>query len=210
MEPYVVRTGDHLALIGHRLGFDPDAVWNDPANAKLKALRGNPNILRCGDVLYVPTRQKVWLSVRLGTTNRFVATVPKTSLSLTFLQAGMPVSGASCVVHGLSPPNQFTTDANGKLTLTVPLTLQALVVEFPKVPLVRQVLIGHLDPITEPNGVLQRLRSLGHVSPRTIVDPSDAEAVGRVVRAFQRARGLALTGTVDDATRAALKQAHGC
>jgi hypothetical protein len=43
MEPYVVRQGDHLKGIAAARGFDADDVWNDPANAELKALRKTHN-----------------------------------------------------------------------------------------------------------------------------------------------------------------------
>ncbi len=209
MVPYVVRTGDHLLLIAHRRGFDADTVWNDPKNADLKKLRGKPNVLCCGDILYVPENPTEWRSLAVGAVNTFVATEPTTTLSLTFAQEGNALAGAKCIVHGLPPPNEFTTDGTGKLSLTVPVTVQELVVEFPKVPLVRRVRIGHLDPITEPTGVLQRLGALGYISARTRVDSSDAAAVARVIAAFQKDKGLPVTGTLDEGTKSALQQAHG-
>src|SRR5215831_2806205 len=116
MVPYVVRSGDHLPLLAHKMGFDADAVWSDPKNKNLKQLRGSPNILCVGDILYVPAAPtpKNWLPVSVGRTNYFVATIPTIPLSLTFSQGGKPIASADCIVHGMPPPNKFTTDGGGK------------------------------------------------------------------------------------------------
>jgi hypothetical protein len=193
------------------MGFDADAVWNDPKNATLKKLRGSPNILCTGDVLYVPDAgPREWLRLSVGSTNRFVATIPGIALNLAFSLGGKAVAGADCIVHGMPPPNRFTTDGDGKLALTVPVITQALTVEFPKIPLVRRVRIGHLDPSTEPSGVVQRLKTLGYFSPRTAVSPSDSHAIERAVSEFQKDQGLPVTGQVDADTQSALEKAHGC
>ena len=210
MQPYVVREGDHLSVIAHKLGFDADAVWNDSKNADLQKLRGSPNILCAGDILYVPDPKKQWVPLTVGALNPFVAPVPTVKLSLGFSQNGKPLANVKCVVHGLPAPNQFSTDGDGKLALSVPVTLQMVTVEFPDVPMVRRVKIGHLDPVSEPSGVLQRLQNLGYVSPRTGADLTDPAAMAGPVTAFQKARGLAITGKLDDDTRNALRQAHGC
>src|SRR5579862_2878685 len=116
MNPYVVRTGDHLTLIAARFGVAPDTIWNNPKNAALKKLRGNPNILCFGDILYLPPPEpKKWLPITVGTKNRLVAAVPTVSLSLTFSQRGKALAGAKCVVHGLAQPQELTTDGDGKL-----------------------------------------------------------------------------------------------
>ncbi len=210
MVPYVVRSGDHLPLLAHKMGFDADTVWNDPKNADLKKLRGSPNILCVGDILYVPKTPppKSWLPVKVGGSNSFVATVPTIPLSVSFAQGGKPIANADCVLHGMPPPNKFTTDGDGKLAVNVPIQVQLLVVEFPKVPLVRKLRIGHLDPATEPSGIAQRMQNLGYLAPRT--DPSNEAALAQALAAFQKDNGLPTTGEVDADTQSALEKAHGC
>src|SRR5437660_1841847 len=134
MSPYVIRAGDHLPQLAYRMGFDAEAVWQHEKNSELRKRRPDPNILCPGDVLYVPepaTREKKWLSVQVGTVNRFKATIPCVHLAVGFSQAGEPVANASCVVHGLPPPNTFTTDGEGTLALDVPVHVHYLTVEFP-------------------------------------------------------------------------------
>jgi hypothetical protein len=38
LQPYVIKQGDHLALLAYKFGFDADTVWNDPKNAQLRQL----------------------------------------------------------------------------------------------------------------------------------------------------------------------------
>ena len=54
MEPYVIRQGDYLLQVAHTFGFDADTVWNDDKNSDLARLRPDHNILRPGDILYIP------------------------------------------------------------------------------------------------------------------------------------------------------------
>jgi|HubBroStandDraft_1064217.scaffolds.fasta_scaffold01167_4 hypothetical protein len=74
--PYVVRTGDYLLKVATRLGFDADQVWSDARNGRLRSVRGSPNVLCSGDVLYVPEKAKRWLRVKTGAVNRFTVHVP--------------------------------------------------------------------------------------------------------------------------------------
>lgn len=211
MRPYVVRTGDHLSRIAFEQGLDADTIWNDPKNAELKKLRGNPNILLTGDILYLPDPlPKKWLPVTVGSTNKFVATPPTTTLSVTITLAGKPLANEKCLVHGLSPSQPMATDGDGKLSLRLGLSVRSVTVEFPRIPLVRTLRIGHLDPVTEPTGIRQRLAHLGYMAPRTNAGELDSAAIGSALRSFQTENQLPATGTADDATRSALERAHGC
>jgi len=57
---YLVQSGDCMSSIAKTHGHSWETLWNHPANAKLKAARGNPNILLPGDRVTVPPlRNKV-------------------------------------------------------------------------------------------------------------------------------------------------------
>ena len=72
-----------------------------------------------------------------------------------------------------------------------------------------------MDPIDEPSGVRKRLRHLGyHCDPLRPEGPDSPEealaALDRsAIQAFQQDHQIAPTGEIDDATRAALVEAHG-
>ena len=104
MRTYIVRRGDYLTELAHRLGFDAEVVWNHATNAGLRGLRTNPNMLAPGDVLHVPTDETPQpMRVLPRTTNRFVATVPKVSVSVV-LRAGTLIGmGAKVTALGRKP-----------------------------------------------------------------------------------------------------------
>ena len=78
-------------------------------------------------------------------------------------------------------------------------------------PLLYRVRVGDIDPAGEVSGVRQRLRHLGFRAPlgtpetEEEANAADAEAIA----AFQVSQGLEETGSLDDATLAALESEHG-
>ena len=201
MRPHVVRQGEFLAQLAATLGFDADAIWTDPANEALRALRPDHAQLLPGDVLHVPATPPEGLPVRRGALNRFVARDPKVRIELHLAQAGethSPFAGASFVVDGVSPLVEGTADAEGHVHFEVPVTAREVLLIFPDLGRTLPVHVGHLDPLETESGVRQRLEHLGHRGPD----------VAQAVRAFQRTQALPETGVVDEATRAALRSEH--
>jgi hypothetical protein len=94
-------------------------------------------------------------------------------------------------------------------------------VRFPEHDKTFTVLVGHLDPVSEPSGVKARLTHMGYLHPPAhehfaldtrgeTVSEEDSDARTAVaVRDFQKAQQIDVTGIVDDVTRAALVAAHG-
>jgi Putative peptidoglycan binding domain len=209
MVPYVIRQGDHLSKLAARMGFDADTVWSAPKNANLRKLRPDPHVLCVGDILFVPEpKARAWLPVQVGSANQFTASVPTVKVSLTLAQNGKAIANARCIVHGLLPPNELTSDGDGTLSFDAPAQLDYVTLEFPALSLVRRMHIGHLDPVEEPTGVLQRLRNMGYVSPVAQTLGGD-RGMALALKAFQQAQGLPATGQLDDATRDALADTHG-
>jgi N-acetylmuramoyl-L-alanine amidase len=101
------------------------------------------------------------------------------------------------------------TDSDGFLECDIPSdAMSGRLVLAPDTPHETEVALnlGYLDPIDEVSGVKQRLRNLCFDSgDETNEETSDLEDA---VRAFQSKHGLSATGTIDDATRAALLKAH--
>lgn len=215
MTPYIVRQGDYLAKLAFVKGFDADTVWNDPKNEDLRNLRQDPNILAPGDILYVPESKKDDLALQHGTDNDYAATVPKIQIQVTFKDDEGPFAGESYLINDLGEPVSGTTDGDGGLTVDVPVTTRELHILFPERNVVYPVLVGDMDPVREASGVRKRLRHLGYYCDpsRTEGPESDEGALAALdrlaMRAFQRDHGITPTDEIDDATRAALVQAHG-
>jgi hypothetical protein len=212
---YVVRSGDYLTKLASTLGFDADAVWNDPANEELKAQRPNPEILAPGDVLIIPEPSPDPIDLHAGTSNSYEADVPKVHVALAFSTPGLageddePLADEPYVVLGLGEDVEGTTSGDGQVEFDVPVTVREVTIEFPDRGYRCPVGIGDIDPNDEPSGVRQRLQNLGyHLS----TDPDEAHAEEEMRLAlltFQRSAGLEPSGVLDDATRDAILQAHG-
>lgn len=213
MKPYVVKQGDYLMRIAHQLGFDADEVWADPKNEEIKGKR-DPNILMPGDVLYVPEDPpKPDLSVNGGSSNDYAAHVPEIVVRLVMQDGDGPIANEPYVINGLGDPVSGTTDGDGRLAFTATTLVRELELVFPKRNVAHAVQIGDMDPLDEAMGVKKRLQHLGYTDPddEEREDGGDEDTISpAVLRGFQAANGLPATGALDDATRALLKEKHGC
>src|ERR1700722_13430648 len=85
VQPYVIRQGDYLAKLAYTFGFDADAVWKDPANADLRKIRSDPNMLWPTDIRYIPDPVvPAGTTLTPGSVNSFVSTSPTVSINLKF------------------------------------------------------------------------------------------------------------------------------
>jgi hypothetical protein len=103
-----------------------------------------------------------------------------------------------------------TTDADGYVDCEIPpKARQGRLVLAPGTPheTAVEINLGHLDPIGEVSGVKQRLRNLCFDCGPP--DDEETPALEAALRAFQAKHALAVTGKIDDATRAELLKAHG-
>jgi hypothetical protein len=206
MRAYVVKQGDYLRRLAHQLGFDADAVWSHPKNAELAKARPNREQLCPGDVLYLPDPAPPTRRVIPGTTNDYVANVPRVPLELVFVDGGKPIANEAYVAEGLDDPGPGTTDGEGKVRLEVPVSTTQFRILFPERELAHDISVGHMDPIDTDSGVRARLWNLGLL--RRDDRSHDADALEHALRAFQALAGLAVTGILDDATRKKLGEHH--
>jgi hypothetical protein len=211
--PYVVRKGDHLLKIALKRGFDAAAIWGDPKNATLRKARTSMHVLCVGDVLYIPkSPDRDWMAINVGAKNPFVANVPVVQIAVKFVLQGKALASERCTISELPKLGELTTTSDGTLKFEAPVALEIATVEFVDVQLVQPLRIGHLDPVSEPTGVYQRLNNLGYVFD----DPDEATSVDAgslrdPLSAFQSAQGMTgATGELDDDTRTKLKSDYGC
>jgi hypothetical protein len=209
MKPYVVRAGDHLGRLALELRFNADEVWNDPQNRHLHDAGRTPDMLVPGDILYVPTTAPESLSVESETTNRYRAQVPTVRVGLILQDAlGQPLANRAYTVEGVPGAERSgTTDGEGALEVSAPAWLRDLRVNVEDGPSY-VVAIGHLDPLSERSGLVQRLTHLG-LLPKLGQAPSD-EQLEDAIRQFQIRARIDATGELDDRTREELERAHGC
>lgn len=208
MKPYVVKQGDYLEKIAHALGIDADEVWNDPKNAEIKEKR-DPNLLHPGDILYVPDCKRQWLPLKAGADNLYISKVPRTTIRLAFKDLDEPRANEPYVIRGMGEPEEGTTDGDGVIEVKVPVHIREIQITFPKARITYPVHIGDMDPVGETSGVRKRLQHLGYLWALEAGEADDPEAMDRLaILAFQQDQGLEATGIMDEATRAALANAH--
>jgi hypothetical protein len=201
--------------LAHRYGFaDPQAILDHPDNAHLKDAKRNLYVLHPGDTVTIPDRADKAVDCATGSAHRFKVKRPQVFLRVklqdgeggSFANRPYKLTLGSTVLEG-------TTDGDGVVHQAVPpdATDGYLVVSLSEEEGVlgswsTRVHIGHLDPISELSGIQGRLRNLGfgEVEPTGSMDA----ATRRALSAFQKHKGLEITGELDDATRDALGEAH--
>jgi hypothetical protein len=211
MVPYVVKDGEHLDLIAHRLKLDAQTIWNDPKNADLRKLRSSPNVLGSGDILYVPnaTPSPQWLPLETGQSNAFKARMPVVNVSVQMKDQGKPLANAPCTVRELPALQGLSTDGQGMLKLSVPLLQQVLTICTPS-GRTQTIHVGDLDPISTPSGLAQRLKNLGHHVQVAHPHASHASTdLSHAIALFQKEQSLPVSGKLDAATSDALVKRHG-
>lgn len=208
---HAVVQGECTSKLADRYGFFPDTVWNWPANAALKALRRDKNILSPGDQLVIPARRRKSISVDAGALYTLRRLGVPELLRIRFLRHGRPRKRVEYLVSFVAIDGQIiadkagVTDRNGMFVESVPpmITRADITLFSAHGEELHQFHIGHLDPIDMPDGVRKRLRNLGYACGPDSAEHDDA--LRKAVREFQTDRGLEVSGDIDDASRDKLR-----
>jgi len=211
---YVVQLGDSIDSIADLNGHFHETLWNLPANADLKRIRENRNVLLPGDRVTIP-------ELRPKTETR------ETDLVHSFKRKGVPAEirfnvrddegvafeGCDYVLKvgrrkysGITGPDgsvfHYVTPSARTGELTVELDRQG----YPA-SATWTVDVGHLLPVTTIEGVQARLANLTYDCGA--VDGEFGPKTSEALSAFQEATGLSVTGDINDETRDALEEQHG-
>lgn len=201
---YTVQQGDCISSIALQFGFSPDTIWKHPANASLRQLRKDPNILLAGDVVVVPDLALREESCATDAQHKFVLQGVPAQFRLQVFDGTTPRARQSYKLTIDGKPFHGVTDAQGVLKVDIPpdakkghLVIGSEVHEFD---------LGTLDPITELSGIQARLNNIGYDC-----GPPDGKLTDRlrlVLRIFQSMFGLERTGEPDNATIKKLEEIH--
>lgn len=214
MKPYVVRQGEYLTKIAHTLGFDAERVWNDPKNEALRKKRADFDQLQPGDILFVPDAPRPRLSLEVGSSNQYVARIPKMPVSLKLQIGGEILVKEPYRILGLGPdPIEGATDEKGYLSAKVDVHIREIEVELIDRKRTLRVRVGNLDPINEISGLQKRLTHLGFYQPSFAgtenFEAKDIKQLTAALSTFQSSVNLPATGRLDEETAKALIDAHG-
>jgi hypothetical protein len=202
MGRHTVQQGECLLSIAEHYGFSWQTVWQYGENAELRKLRADPNILFPGDVVIIPDKDVKGVSRPTGASHRFVKGINRAKVKIRLLIDDQPLANTPFRLAVDGRWIDGATDAAGMLEVNVPplATEGSLVFTVMDSEQTFPLRFGGLDPVTEPSGAMQRLQQLGF---NTSGDPADA------IGEFQNKAGLPVSGQMDDATRASLKDAYG-
>lgn len=202
---HIIRPGDCIASVSLAHGFAPDTVWNDDANRKLREKRESGYLLVPGDVLIVPDLRRQAVDCATSRLHTFRRRGIPEKLEIRLLDCDEPRASVPYVLVIDGERQEGTTDADGCLHAWIPPTARVgeLRVDGDEpVPLK----LGHLVPVTEADGVRDRLRNLGFLPAE---DDHDEHELTLALLHFQEHHELPASGTADDATRAKLLEIHG-
>jgi hypothetical protein len=90
-----VKAGECIGSIAYAYGIPWEEVWNHPQNRELKQTRGDPNVLKVGDVLFIPDYKPKPHVLATGKRHRIVYQRPRAKLRLrVVVDPGPPPSSA--------------------------------------------------------------------------------------------------------------------
>ena len=191
---HLVAKGDYLALIAARNGFrDYRSIWNDPANAELKAKRTNPHSLAIGDIVRVPKVESKSFDRATGQFNQIVTAGGPILLHFRFDdQSRKPLASRAgqITVGGRDSTGKFVvkgplpkiTGSAGELDVSI--GGEPVEGEFVIPPLTAadgssgatfRFLVGQLEPVDTPRGMRARLTNLGYFAGASDKDDDQLE-----------------------------------
>jgi len=208
---HIVQQGECLSSIAAQYGFsDWRTIYDDAANAQLRATRPNPNVLYPDDELIIPDRQLRQENRPTDARHRFQVNAQPTFLNVRLQDPEKkPIANIAYTLEIDGIKREGSTDGDGWVKQKIPAQAQSGVLILrpdPKNPeaVVRwELKLGHLDPLETDSGVTGRLNNLGY-RPRT--DEHDEYVAA--VRKFQEDNGLTVDGIVGGQTRDKLRQEH--
>jgi hypothetical protein len=218
---HIVAENEHLAGIAAQHGFSSiGPIWNHPENAKLKALRKNPNILFVGDSVFIPDRETKDIPKETDERHLFVAAVARLELHVKVHDQGFqPIGGDAEMTTG-SDKTSMTKKGDVFEAPLRPDVKEALL-DFPISKTARQrprirTQPGRLDPLETLPGQQQRLNNLGYFAGFVKTQATDPKKVDLQLRwaveEFQRDHmGQAqVDGVLGPNTLKKLKEVYGC
>ncbi|MEZ5427395.1 MAG: peptidoglycan-binding protein [Pyrinomonadaceae bacterium] len=206
---YQVKQGDCISSIAFEHGFHPDTVWNFPANAELKKIRRDPNVLQPGDIVVIPDIRPKEVGGATNQVHKFYRKAVPEKLRLQFKLNNQPRANEpfELEVDGEIVLTGRKTDSQGRIQCPIPPNAREVRVFFNGGREAYKFYAGFLNPIDEISGIQARLKNLGYYSGP--VDNKPSSSFEDAVRSFQRANNLRETGETDDQTKAAIKGAYG-
>ncbi len=199
---YEVQPGDCISSIAEQYGFYWRTLWE--ANAQLKSLRKNPNVLFPGDIVKIPDQVEKNLSRAADQPHTFVKKGSPAKFRLIVERHNVPLANRRYILEIDGKVFEGRTDGKGLLEVGINPAASTGHLRLPDDQLECALALGHLDPLAEVKGVQQRLQNLGFLEGEPDGEMNDDTRDALMY--FQSSVNLPPTGDLDDATRDKLLQ----
>jgi N-acetylmuramoyl-L-alanine amidase len=213
MEEHVVRQGECLTTIAQSYGFaNPEDIYRHSANADLRKIRPDMNVLFPGDVVVIPDRQRKQVACATCKSHKFTVNIPTKKLVIKLVDAeSKPMDGLPYELAVGDKTFKGTTDGGGTIEHDIDVAAVRAMLSLCG-GRATEVRIGALNPTKDTDdegttGIQARLHNLGY-DPGPVDGVAGPRTMGALIQ-FQTDNNLQPTGEVDDATLAALQRAHG-
>jgi hypothetical protein len=205
---YQVRQGDCISSIAHQFGLFPDALWQAPENAELRATRRNAYSLTPGDVITIPDKRLRVCTLAIDASHTIKIKGVPAKFSVVVANDDEPLADRPYVLTVGHVRHEGATDADGRVEVWVPpearralLEIQAELDDVWEY----EFSLGGLDAVETISGVQGRLINLGYACPRSDRLDDDTR---QAIEAFQADHDVAVSGELDAPTIAALVRHH--
>jgi N-acetylmuramoyl-L-alanine amidase len=214
MPYHVVQQGECLSSIAADNGFsDWHTIYDDAANADLRAKRPEPNVLYPGDQLFIPDRDPIQKDCVTDALHTFVIADNPTYLNVRLQDpAKRPLKSVPYKLSVGTLECEANTDGDGWIRRKIDASAESgTLMVWPNPDdrreyVVWQVMLGHLDPLETVTGIKARLKNLGYYDGE--IDDEQDDEYDSAVRQFQQDDDLVVDGIVGPKTRAKLKDEH--
>ncbi len=204
---HTIAPGECISTLAERTGLPVATIWNDPGNAGLREAGRDPNILAAGDEVCLPAPSPRSFEVAADDTYYFQVKRPRAVFRLRLQRNGEPLADEAYVLTTQGRTFEGTADDAGHIEVVVPAGSTHATLLLPGRGEQYELRLGHLGPADHWQGAAQRLQNLGLYSGAL---PGAQEQVQGALRLFQALHKLEATGTLDERTISALREAHGC
>jgi N-acetylmuramoyl-L-alanine amidase len=204
-----VHEGECILSLSKRYGVPPERIWEEPANQSIRDQDVEETTLNPGDVVTIPDRETKEVAGATEERHRFRCTLGSAWLRVCFRRHGEPRANEPYVLHWEGGELAGSLDEQGRLRARLPRDATEAWVMLGEGSHQERfhLRVGHLDPCSQTKGIQQRLNNLGFYCGDP--DGEVGEATRAALRRFQEAHDLAVTGALDDATQARIREIHG-
>jgi len=206
MPEHTVRAGECITSIADAQGFYWKTVWEHSRNRELRELRTDPNMLVAGDRVFVPEKSARREACATEARHRFKKKGIPAVLRLQLFDGHEARAKQSFVIVVDGRRSEGETDAEGALEVPIAPGAKRARLVIGEDEAEYDIVLGHLPPKHDTEGVRTRLRNLGYLRKR--VEGALDDATRAALRAFQSDFELEETGEPDDATVEKLAATH--